>query len=135
MRVWNATVEAGKEAFKQAGIDQKDINVAEIHDAFSIVELIAYEDLGFCKKGDGKKLVREGYTRLDGKMPVNTSGGLKARGHPISPTGVAQVVEIVDQLRERCEERQVHNAKIGLTHNIGGAGGTGIVNIFRKIAA
>ena len=135
MTVWNATVEAGKEAFKQASIDQKDVNVAEIHDAFSIVELIAYEDLGFCKKGDGKKLVREGYTRLDGKMPVNTSGGLKARGHPISPTGVAQVVEIVDQLRERCEERQVHNAKIGLTHNIGGAGGTGIVNIFRKIAA
>ena len=68
-------------------------------------------------------------------MPVNTSGGLKARGHPISPTGVAQVVEIVDQLRERCEERQVYNAKIGLTHNIGGAGGTGVVNIFRKIAA
>ena len=135
MTVWNATVKAGKEAFEQAGVEPKDINVAELHDAFSIVELIAYEDLGFCKKGDGKELIRSGYVNLDGKMPVNTSGGLKAKGHPISPTGVAQIVEIVDQLRGKCGERQVNNPKLGLTHNIGGAGGTASVHIFRKVAS
>ncbi len=135
MTVWNGTVKAGKEAFKQAGIKQKDVDVAELHDAFTIVELIAYEDLGFCKKGDGKELIRNGYVNLDGKMPVNTSGGLKARGHPISPTGVAQIVEIAEQLRGRCGERQVNNAKIGLTHNVGGAGGTTTVHIFRKVAS
>ncbi len=134
MTVWNGTVKAGKEAFEQAGIEPKDINVAELHDAFSIVELIAYEDLGFCKKGDGKELIRSGYVALDGKMPVNTSGGLKARGHPISPTGVAMIVEIVDQLRSRCGERQVNNSEIGLTHNVGGAGGTTTVHIFKKVA-
>jgi len=134
MTVWNATVKAGKEAFKQAGISPGDINVAELHDAFSIVELIAYEDLGFAKKGEGVKLIRGGVVNLDGKMPVNTSGGLKARGHPISPTGVAMIVEIVDQLRGRCGERQVNDPKLGLTHNIGGAGGTTSVHILRKIA-
>ena len=134
MTTWNGTVFAGKEAFKQASINPEDIHVAEMHDAFSIVELIAYEDLGFCRKGDGKELIRSGYVNLDGKMPVNTSGGLKARGHPISPTGVAQIVEIADQLRNRCAERQVNNPKLGLTHNVGGAGGTTTVHIFRKIA-
>ncbi len=133
MTVWNGTVKAGKEAFKQAGVEPKDIDVAELHDAFSIIELIAYEDLGFCKKGEGKELIRQGHTTLDGKMPVNTSGGLKARGHPISPTGVAMIVEIVDQLRNRCGERQVKDAKLGLTHNVGGAGGTTTVHILRKI--
>jgi acetyl-CoA acetyltransferase len=131
--VWNATVEAGKKAFIQAGITPSDINIAEIHDAFSIIELIAYEDLGFCKKGDGKELIRNGHTTLGGKLPVNTSGGLKARGHPISPTGAAQIVEIVDQLRGKCGARQVHNATYGLTHNVGGAGGTTTVHIFKKI--
>ncbi len=134
MTVWNGTVKAGKEAFEQADVDRKDINVAELHDAFSIVELIAYEDLGFCKKGDGKELIRSGYVNLDGKMPVNTSGGLKAKGHPISPTGVSQIVEIADQLRNKCGERQVNDPKLGLTHNVGGAGGTTSVHIFRKIA-
>ena len=131
--VWNAGVKSGKKAFEQAGITPQDINVMELHDAFSIVELIAYEDLGFCKKGDAKELVRNGYFNLDGKIPVNTSGGLKARGHPISPTGMAQVVEVVDQLRNKCGDRQVSNPKYGLTHNIGGAGGTTSVNIFKKI--
>ncbi len=134
MTVWNGTVKAGKEAFEQANIEPKDINVAELHDAFTIVELIAYEDLGFCKKGDGKELIRNGHTTLEGKMPVNTSGGLKARGHPISPTGVAQIVEITNQLRNRCKERQTSNPKLGLTHNVGGAGGTTTVHIFKKIA-
>jgi acetyl-CoA C-acetyltransferase len=132
LSTWNGTVIAGKQAFSQAGIEPSDINVAELHDAFTIVELIAYEDLGFCKKGEGKNLIRDGYVNLDGKMPVNTSGGLKAKGHPISPTGVAQIVEIVDQLRGKCGERQTNNPKYGLTHNIGGAGGTTTVHVFRK---
>ena len=132
MTTWRGVVGAGKLAFEQASVEPKDIDVAELHDAFTIVELIAYEDLGFCKKGEGKELIRNGYTNLDGKMPVNTSGGLKARGHPISPTGVAQVVEIVDQLRGRCGERQVDGAKLGLTQNVGGAGGTNTVHILRK---
>lgn len=130
--VWNGTVLAGKKSFAQAGISPSDINVAEMHDAFTIIELIAYEDLGFCKKGESKNLIRDGYTNLDGKLPVNPSGGLKARGHPISPTGMAQVVEITNQLREKCGERQVSNAKYGLTHNVGGAGGTTTVHIFKK---
>ena len=130
--VWNGTVLAGKKAFAQAGISPSDINVAEMHDAFTIIELIAYEDLGFCKKGESKNLIRDGYTNLDGKIPVNPSGGLKARGHPISPTGMAQVVEITNQLREKWGERQVSNAKYGLTHNVGGAGGTTTVHIFKK---
>jgi acetyl-CoA C-acetyltransferase len=134
MTVWTGTVKAGKQAHVQAGIDPLDINVAELHDAFTIIELIVYEDLGWCKKGESKKLIRDGFTNLDGKLPVNTSGGLKAKGHPISPTGMAQIVEIVDQLRGRCGERQVNNAKYGLTHNVGGPGGTTAVHIFKKIA-
>ncbi len=134
MTVWNATVNAGKEAFKQANIGPKDINVAELHDAFSIVELIAYEDLGFAKKGEGAKLIRDGTVNLDGSLPINPSGGLKARGHPISPTGVAQIVEITNQLRGKCGARQTKDPKLGLTHNVGGAGGTTSVHIFKKIA-
>ncbi|MBD3164232.1 thiolase domain-containing protein [Candidatus Woesearchaeota archaeon] len=133
MTVWTATAEAGKAAFQQAGIEPLDINVAEIHDAFTIIELIAYEELGWCEKGKSKNLIRDGFTNLDGKIPVNTSGGLKAKGHPISPTGVGQIVEIVDQLRGRCGERQVSNIKYGLAHNVGGPGGTTTAHIFRKI--
>ncbi|MBS3106130.1 thiolase domain-containing protein [Candidatus Woesearchaeota archaeon] len=129
---WKACTLAAKEAFKQADLSPKDIHVAEIHDAFTIVELIAYEDLGFAKKGEGAKLIRDGTVNLDGKMPVNTSGGLKARGHPISPTGVAQIVEIADQLRNKCGDRQVSSPKYGLAHNVGGAGGTISVHIFGK---
>ncbi|MDO8481080.1 MAG: thiolase domain-containing protein [Nanoarchaeota archaeon] len=129
---WSATKYAAKEAFKQAALTPKDIHVAEVHDAFTIVELLAYEDLGFAKKGEGAKLIREGIVNLDGKLPINPSGGLKARGHPISPTGVAQLVELADQLRGRCGERQVRRANVGLAHNIGGAGGTVTVHILEK---
>ena len=132
MTSWDATRLAAEEAYKQANITPADIDIAELHDAFTSVELISYEDLGFCRKGEAKEMIRKGITNLDGKMPVNTSGGLKARGHPISPTGIAQIYEIVSQLRNRCADRQVKGAKCGLTHNIGGAGGTGIVHIFRK---
>jgi len=125
---------AGETAYKQAGITPKDIDVAELHDAFTILELMAYEDLGFCKKGEGKNMIRKGKTFLDGEIPVNTSGGLKAKGHPISPTGIAQIVEIVEQLQGKSGKRQVNNAKIGLAQNTGGAGGTVSVHILKNIA-
>ena len=130
---FKATKLAAKMAFEQAQVGPKDINVAEIHDAFTSVELISYEDLGFAEEGKGGELIRSGKLNLKGEMPVNTSGGLKAKGHPISATGLAQVYEIVNQLRGKCGERQVLNPKIGLTHNIGGAGGSVTVNIFKKI--
>jgi acetyl-CoA C-acetyltransferase len=130
---FKATKLAAKMAYEEAGIGPKDINVAEIHDAFTSVELISYEDLGFAEEGKGGELIRSGKLNLKGEMPVNTSGGLKAKGHPISATGLAQIFEIVNQLRGKCGERQVLNPKIGLTHNIGGAGGSVTVNIFKKI--
>ncbi len=130
---WEGTIISSKNAFNQAGVEPSDIDVAEIHDAFTIVELIAYEDLGFCKKGEAYKKIEEGYFNLDGKMPVNTSGGLKAKGHPVSATGLAQIYEIVKQLRGEAKDRQVSKAKIGLAHNIGGAGGTVTCHILKKI--
>ena len=132
MVTWTATKKAAEDAYKQAGLQPKDIDLVEIHDAFTIVELISYEDLGFVEKGHGQDLIREGTVKLDGKLPVNTSGGLKAKGHPISPTGIAQVIEITEQLRGECKERQVSNARIGLAQNIGGAGGTISVHILEK---
>lgn len=133
LSTWKANAVSSSIAFDQAGISPSNIDVAEFHDAFTIVELIAYEDLGFCKKGEGKDLVRDGFFELDGKIPSNTSGGLKAKGHPISPTGISQIVEITNQLRGKCGDRQVSNTKYGLTHNIGGAGGTISCHIFNKV--
>lgn len=130
---FKATKLASKKAFEQAKLTPKDIDVAEVHDAFTSVELISYEDLGFAEEGKGAELIRSGKISLNGEMPINTSGGLKAKGHPISATGLAQIYEIVNQLRNKCGDRQVKNAKIGLTHNIGGAGGSVTVHIFEKI--
>ncbi len=131
---FRATRLAAQIAYEQAGIQPKDINVAEIHDAFTSVELLSYEDLGFAEKGKGAQFIRSGKINLDGEMPVNTSGGLKAKGHPISATGLAQINEIVEQLRGKCGDRQIkNNPKIGLTHNIGGAGGSVVVHILKKI--
>jgi len=130
---FKATQLAAKIAFTEAGLTPKDINVAEIHDAFTSVELISYEDLGFAEQGKGGELIRSGKINLDGEMPINPSGGLKAKGHPISATGLAQIYEITNQLRGKCGERQAKNAKIGLTHNIGGAGGSVTVHIFQKL--
>jgi acetyl-CoA C-acetyltransferase len=131
---FKATQLAAKKAFEQAGLTPKDVNVAEVHDAFTSVELISYEDLGFAEEGKGGELIRSGKINLRGEMPINTSGGLKAKGHPISATGLAQIYEITNQLRGRCEEgRQVKSPKIGLTHNIGGAGGSVTVHIFEKV--
>ncbi len=134
MTSWDASKKAADEAYEQAGIKPDDIDVAELHDAFTSVELISYEDIGFCKKGEGKELIRKGITNLDGKLPVNTSGGLKAKGHPISATGISQIYELVKQIRGECGERQVSNVTYALAQNIGGAGSTVTVHILKKVS-
>ena len=115
-----------------AGVKASDINVAEVHDCFTIAEIMAYEDLGFCKKGDGGKLIADRQTYIGGKIPVNVDGGLKAKGHPIGATGVSMTVEIAKQLRGEAGERQVPNAALGLTHNVGGIGQYTFVQILRR---
>ena len=134
MTSWLASQKAAAEAYKQAGISPGDVDIAELHDAFTSVELISYEDLGFCKKGEGKNLIRNGITSLNGKLPVNTSGGLKAKGHPISATGISQIYELVKQMRKQAGERQVDNIKYALAQNIGGAGSTVTVHILKKVS-
>lgn len=130
---WEGTTLSFKEACKEANVEIGDIDFAEMHDAFSIVELISYEDLGFCRKGEGFKLVRDGYFNIDGKVPVNASGGLKAKGHPVSATGLGMVYEVVNQLRRECGDRQISDAKVGLVHNIGGTGCTTVCHIIKKV--
>ncbi len=125
----DATVHAGKMAYKQANLKPSDIDVAEVHDCFTIAEICAIEDLGFVKKGEGGKAVENKISTLDGSLPVNTSGGLKSKGHPVGATGVAQIVEITKQLRGDAEKRQVKDARIGLAHNVGGSGATCVVHI------
>ena len=123
---------AGREAYKMAGIEHHDLDVAEVHDCFTIAEIIAYEDLGFCKLGEGGTLIEKGITTLEGKIPVNTSGGLKSKGHPVGATGTAQAYEIYLQLTEQAKKRQVSGAEIGLTHNVGGSGATATVHIYKR---
>jgi len=127
-----ATQKASQQAFKEAGVTQKDIDVLEVHDCFTIAEIMALEDMEFYKKGTAAKATQSGETKLGGKRPVNVSGGLKAAGHPVGATGVKQVVESVTQLRCKAQQRQVKDAKIGLTHNVGGTGATCVVHIFGK---
>ena len=114
------TVRGARETFEEAGLGPEDIDVAEVHDAFSIAELIYYEAFGFCARGDGAALLKSGATSIGGKIPINPSGGLLAKGHPVGATGAAQVVEIVRQLRGQAGARQVEGAKIGMTHATGG---------------
>jgi len=114
------TVRGAEQLYEEAGIGPEDVDLAEVHDAFAIAELLYYEALGFCAKGDAARLLEDGETSLGGRIPVNPSGGLLAKGHPIGATGVAQIVEIVRQLRGHCGDRQVEGAKIGLTHCTGG---------------
>ena len=128
-----AKAAAGK-AYEMAGVTADDIQVAEVHDCFTIAEIIATEDLGFFAPGEGGRAVDEGRTALKGDKPINTSGGLKAKGHPVGASGVAQVAEIFHQLRGESGDRQVNNPdlELGLTHNVGGTGGTCVVNILRR---
>lgn len=127
----SATVHAAREAYRQAKIKASDVDVAEVHDCFTIAEILAYEDLGFIKKGLGWKLIEEGETMIGGRIPVNPSGGLKAKGHPVGATGVAQIVELVKQLRGEAGKRQV-DAEIALAHNVGGSGATATVHILSR---
>ena len=114
------TERGAKEIYEESGISPQDVSVAEVHDAFAIAELMYYEALGFCKKGDAIQLLESGATSLGGKIPVNMSGGLLSKGHPVGATGAAQLVEIVWQLRGQAGKRQVEGAKVGLTHCTGG---------------
>lgn len=125
----DSSVNASRKAYKMAGVGPTDIDVAEVHDCFSINGILAIEDLGFVEKGKGGPAVEDGMTEMDGEIPVNPSGGLKARGHPLGATGIAQAAEIVKQLRGEAGKRQVNGAEIGMTHNIGGTGGTAVVHI------
>jgi acetyl-CoA C-acetyltransferase len=126
----DSTVNAARRAYKMAGIQPKDIDVAEVHDCFSINGLLAIEDLGFVEKGQAGPAVEDGITQRDGQIPINPSGGLKSRGHPLGATGIAQTAEIIWQLRGEAGKRQISDVEIGMTHNIGGTGGTAAVHIF-----
>jgi acetyl-CoA C-acetyltransferase len=128
-----ATKIAAENAYKQAGVSSKDISFAEVHDCFTIAELLAIEGLGFFKQGTGGKATEEGKTALNSEISINTSGGLKAKGHPVGATGVAQAVEVCMQLRKEAGARQVKDAKIGLSHNVGGSGATAVVHIFKAL--
>jgi acetyl-CoA C-acetyltransferase len=123
---------AAQSAYKMAAVAPEDVDVAEVHDCFTIAEIMAYEDLGFSPIGEGGKLAESGETRLGGRLPVNTSGGLKAKGHPVGATGTAQAYEMYLQLTGQADKRQVKNARIGLTHNVGGSGATAAVHIYRS---
>jgi acetyl-CoA C-acetyltransferase len=127
-----ATTIAAEKAYKMAKVTTKDIDVVEVHDCFTIAEIMAIEDLGFFKKGEGGKASLEGRTAIGAEIAVNTSGGLKACGHPVGATGVKQAVEITWQLRNEAEGRQVKDVEIGMTHNVGGSGATAVVHIFGK---
>ena len=111
---------AAERAYRMAGVGPEDLDVAEVHDASAPAEVFLYEELGFCKPGEGGRLAADGVTALAGKLPVNTSGGLLAKGHPVGATGIAQIVEVVEQLRGRAGARQVRGAKVALTQNAGG---------------
>lgn len=128
----DATVLAGKRAFHKAKKSPKNIDFAEVHDNFTISEIMAIEDLRLVPKGQGGAVTEEGLTCVGGKIPINTSGGLKARGNPLGATGVAQAVEVVHQLRGEAEKRQVGGAKTALTHTVGGTGATAVVHIFER---
>ena len=115
------TANVAKKAYEMANVGPEDIDLCELHDAFAINELLHYEELGFCSRGEGGILIEKGETEIDGKIPVNTSGGLLSKGHPLGATGVAQIAEIVWQLRGKAGKRQVRNPKVGLAHLVGGA--------------
>jgi len=125
--------EAARRAYEQAGLTPADIKVAEVHDCFTVAEIMAYEDLGFCEKGQGGRYIADRMSYIGGGgVAVNVDGGLKAKGHPIGATGVSMAYEIVRQLRGECGERQVPDADVGLTHNVGGIGQYTFVHVFRR---
>ncbi len=127
-----AAVKASEDAYKMAGVTPKSIQVADVHDCFTIAEAIATEDLGFFPKGQGGKAAEEGKTALNGELPINPDGGLKAKGHPVGATGVAMAHEMFKQLRRQAGQHQVNGAEVGLIHNVGAAGASVAVQIYRR---
>jgi acetyl-CoA C-acetyltransferase len=130
-----ASRRAAESAYETAGVEPDDLDFAEVHDCFAVAELLAYEDLGFCDRGEAATLLRDGRTAPEGDLPVNTSGGLKSKGHPVGATGAGQVVEAFDQLTERAGDRQLDDPRYGLTHNVGGSGGATVVHVFEREAS
>jgi acetyl-CoA C-acetyltransferase len=128
----SAVKDAAKKAFTDAQLSPTDIDVAELHDAFTVLEIVESEDVGFFPKGEGAKALEEGRTQIGGQLPINTGGGLKARGHPLGATGVAQVVELAWQLRWQAGPRQVTNAKTALACNFAGLGNSVVVTILER---
>jgi acetyl-CoA C-acetyltransferase len=124
---------ASKKAYDESGISSGDVHLLEVHDCFTISEIIALEDLGFCEPGKASELIMDGEILRNGHIPVNTDGGLKANGHPIGATGLAQIYEVVTQIRGEASKRQIENVEVGMTHNIGGIGGTAAVTILRGV--
>jgi len=124
--------DAAQQAYDMAGVRAADVKVAEVHDCFTIAEIMAYEDLGFCEKGEGGRFIDDRQSYIGGEVAVNVDGGLKAKGHPIGATGVSMAYEIVRQLRGECAERQVPDADVGLTHNVGGIGQYTFVHVFKR---
>ncbi len=120
---------AAEQAYKMAGKTPRDINFAEVHDCFTIAEIVVSEALGFFEPGKGGPAAEAGLTARDGKIPINASGGLKSKGHPVGATGVAQIIELTEQLRGECGPRQIKNARVGLAQNMGGSGGSSLVHI------
>lgn len=124
-----AVGKAAERAFKQAGIGPDQLDVAEVHDCFTIAELVIMEELGIVERGQSGPAVEAGMTTYGGKLPINTSGGLKSKGHPVGATGAAQIIELVEQLRGTAGERQVENARLGMAQNMGGSGGSCVIHI------
>jgi acetyl-CoA C-acetyltransferase len=127
-----SAAKAAADAYEMAGVGPGDIDVADVHDCFTVAEIMAYEDLGFCEKGEGGKFIADRQSYIGGKVAVNVDGGLKAKGHPIGATGVSMTYEIAQQLRDEAGERQVPGASIGLTHNVGGIGQYCFVQVLRR---
>lgn len=125
-----SVVKAAEKAYRMAGIKPKDVNLVEVHDCFTIAEIVVSEDLGFFEKGKGGEAVEQGLTSIEGgKIPINTSGGLKSKGHPVGATGIAQIIEVYEQLLGKSGARQVKNARIGMTQNMGGSGASCVIHI------
>ncbi len=129
-----AVEKAAQRAYAMAGVGPGDIHLAEVHDCFTIAEIMTTEALGFFERGQAAPAVERGLTALGGRLPVNTSGGLKAKGHPVGATGVAQAVEITTQLRGEAGQRQVEGARVGLTQTMGGSGGSSVVHILEVVS-
>jgi acetyl-CoA C-acetyltransferase len=133
MAFLDSVATSGARAYEMAGIGPEQVDVAEVHDCFSIAEICCIEALGFAPLGEGRHCARTGETALGGRIPVNTSGGLKSKGHPVGATGIAQAVELFEQLTGASGDRQVPGAEFGLAQNMGGTGASSVVHIFQAV--